>query len=251
MSAYGPNVTSLLEAVEGAPVTTSDDAPSLQDSGDYIEKLASAIDFIVEMASSTPVEKTANEAKVMALVAQGLSPEEAVAKAYPGISDEQLNYYVMMIKGKLKKTAPAAPAADPKKSGAMPASNPEAGEAPMEKEASLLVTALTTGVETENLFASLLKEKLAENRRAAVEQEMAPYDDLLQQISTIAEDDESVSDEPVLVDSETGEDTEVASSSTDGLMEQLLQKASDRPNSAGEGLDMTNLLLNSIEGARA
>ena len=76
------------EPVEAAPSGCIDPV--------YVEKLASAVEYLL---GTDLLAKEANLGKVKALMAQGMSAEEAIKKAYPDLSDEQVAAIAQKLSG--------------------------------------------------------------------------------------------------------------------------------------------------------
>ena len=79
----------------------------------YVEKLASAVDWIVSGigtgAPTQETEKQANAAAVKANMAKGMPAEEAVKTAYPNWSQDQVDALVAKMGGSPTKEASAVP----------------------------------------------------------------------------------------------------------------------------------------------
>ena len=94
------NLQKLLEKLAGsdhpAEVGADEDRVKYADPV-YIEKLAAAVDFIIER-NVDALEKRANIEKVHALVAKGMALPAAVKAAYPEYSTEEVNALVAKLK---------------------------------------------------------------------------------------------------------------------------------------------------------
>ena len=99
------NLNELLEKLSGAnqveAATPTDTADAIYTDPVFIEKLASAVDFIAD-GFGKELTKEAEMGKVKANLAAGMGMKEAIKAAYPDYTDEQVMSFMKMHGGKLK-----------------------------------------------------------------------------------------------------------------------------------------------------
>ena len=85
------NLQKLLEKLSGSPEESTEQVEGQTECTDpvYVEKLAAAVDFIIDQGREA-LEKQANMAKIQENLAKGMSPKEAIKSAYPDMPDKDV-----------------------------------------------------------------------------------------------------------------------------------------------------------------
>jgi hypothetical protein len=245
----------------------ADDPPSqelinlVEENFTFYEKLAAAVQYITDNVdgpsrASGGKAKLSNLDKVKMYIGMGMPPKEAVLKAYPGATDEQVKMYLQKMSGGAPAERQAAPpAGEPRPKGPIGGKKEESEMDEQEKSASSRILQLLVDdrrlppqpseTPTNTLLATLLKEKMASVQAAEVDSSLSGVTQLL----TALHDDSS--EEPEDFDEDESDSLSHSSHAqytTSDTEESSPQDDEEPDNLAAtdSSASMRNLLLNAV-----
>jgi len=209
----------------------------------YVEKLASAVEFLI---SSGTLTKEADLGKVKALMAQGMGAEEAVRKAYPDWSDEQVAAMVEKLGSEKpgKAEAPKEESPEAEKAASVAGDRLRALLASRRDQTKTASVAEETTFDFSSKVRSALKEKIAVQAGSKAQGDFEFINSVLKKLQTLAAaTTETVETQKESPTTETTEETVTASKEASAV-DEVEVEAEEATEATKEAEASTNLKLN-------